>query len=159
MPQRWPGPTYTVTAKFRAPLRFVFRWCTDYTPSDGSISREGYTRRILSRSSQTIVLEDLYDTKEGWIWIRRTIRLLPPQGWHADSIGSDRALSVDYSLAELKGNSTKLRIRARRRPYGIGTENPPKFVWERAVARNWSNFAKQMEEDYRRTHPGSDVTR
>jgi hypothetical protein len=149
VPRRWPRPTYVVTVKIRAPRQFVFEWCTDYTTNDGSISREGYERRILDRSSQTIVLEDLYDTRKGWIWIRRTIRLMSPRGWHADSIGSDRALSVDYSLTEIAGKVTELRILARRRPYGIGTANPPKPVWERAVARNWSRFAKKLEADYR----------
>jgi hypothetical protein len=159
MPGRWPRPIYTVTVEIRAPPQFVFKWCTDYSRSDGSISREWYKRRILKRNQQTIVLEDLYDTKKGWTWIRRTVRLIPPLGWHADSVGSDRALSVDYSLSEIPGNFTQLRIRARRRPYGIGTENPPKLRWERAVRRNWSKFTKRLEEDYLRSQARKSPTR
>ena len=45
MPKRWPGPRYEVRAKFHAPLDFVYRWCTDYTPDDGPFEEESYQRR------------------------------------------------------------------------------------------------------------------
>lgn len=149
MPARWPSPVYAVSVEIQAPLKFTYDWCTDYTAEDGQISGEGHERRILAQSAREVVLEDLYDTPKGWIWVRRTIRLMPPNRWRADSIGSDRALSVDYSLSEMPNASTALKIRARRRPYGIGTKNPPKRTWERRVAINWSNFARKLEKDYR----------
>ena len=153
-PRRWPGPRYEVRSTLRAPLPFVFRWCTNYTPKDARYSAEKYERRILRRSDREVVFEDLYDTKEGWIWIRRRIRLLPPDRWHGDSIGSDRALSVDYQLSKLSANRTLLTIRARRRPYGIGVKNPPKTRWERSVTANWAKFGRALERDYQRSRSG-----
>jgi hypothetical protein len=150
MQKLWPGPRYEVRSTFQAPLSFVYRWCTDYTPKDARYSREGYDRRILQRSHREVIFEDLYDTKKGWIWMRRVVRLLPPDRWHADSVGSDRALSVDYRLSKLPGNHTQLTIRARRRPYGIGLKNPPKSQWERSVATNWRRFGRALERDYKR---------
>lgn len=153
-PGRWPGPRYEVRSTFRAPLPFVYRWCTDYTPRDSHYSREKYERRILRRSVREVIFEDLYDRRDGWIWIRRTVRLRPPARWHADSIGSDRALSVDYRLSRLSANSTLLTIRARRRPYGIGVKNPLKSGWERSVAANWATFGRALEREYRRSRSG-----
>jgi hypothetical protein len=150
-PGLWPGPRYEVRVRISAPLRFVYKWCTDYDSSDGTLSGEGYVRRVLSRESRSVVLEDLYDTKKGWVWIRRDIRLFPPNRWHADSIGSDRALSVEYSLSSLPGNNTELRIEAQRRPYGVGKKNPPKSEWERTVSTSWSKFAKELESGFERS--------
>jgi hypothetical protein len=151
-PKRRSTVIYEVRATFRAPLEFVFRWCTDYTPQDASYSGEGYDRRILRRSTRAVVLEDLYDTGKGWIWLRRVVRLSPPNRWRADTVGSDRAISVDYRLSEIPGKRTLLTIRARRRPYGIGTENPPKGTWERSIGANWAKFGRALERDYVRSH-------
>ena len=126
MPTRGPTARYEVRATFQAPLEFVYRWCTDYTPTDARISGEGFDRRVVRRTRNAVVLEDLYDTGQGWIWLRRVVRLFPPARWRADSVGSDRAISVEYRLTEVSGNRTQLTIRARRRPYGIGTKNPGK---------------------------------
>lgn len=151
MRQRPPVALYLVRATFRAPLEFVYGWCTDYTANDSSLSKEGYIRRILRRSPRTVVLEDLYDTREGWTWLRRVIRLTPPDRWYADSIGSDRAISVGYRLSTLPGGRTQLTIRARRRPYGVGTKNPAKSTWERSITANWTRFGRALERDYERT--------
>jgi hypothetical protein len=151
MPSRSPSAHYEVRTTFRAPLGFVYRWCTNYTSDDSGYTGEGYVRRVLSRSAQTVVLEDLYDTGPGWIWLRRVVRLSPPHGWRADSLGSDRKISVRYRLSELSGNRTQLTIRARRRPYGIGTKNPTKSAWEGLVAANWKKFGRALEREYERS--------
>ncbi len=151
MPKGGPSRHYQVRATFRAPLPFVFRWCTDYTAEDGRYSGEGYERRILARSVRNVVLEDLFDTEHGWIWIHRAVRLQPPDRWHADSVGSDRILSVDYRLSSLPGGRTRLTIDVRRRPYGLGKANPPKTEWQRNVAGSWERFGRLLERDYRRS--------
>ena len=33
----WPGPEYRILVSFRAPIDFVFAWCTDYTPEDAAL--------------------------------------------------------------------------------------------------------------------------
>lgn len=149
VPKRWPSARYEVRTSFRAPLEFVYHWCTDFTPKDSRYTGEGYQRRILRRSTRAVVLEDLFDTKQGWIWLRRVVRLSPPARWHADSLGTDREISVEYCLSRLPGDCTQLTIRARRRPYGIGKKNPPKATWERSVRANWTRFGRALERDYR----------
>lgn len=151
MPKKPVGRMYEVRTKFRAPLGFVFRWCTDYSGQDGELSGEGYARKLLRRTRNLVVFEDLYTTDDGWVWIHREVSLRPPDGWHADSVGSDRALSVDYRLESVPDGGTLLTIRARRRPYGIGRRNPAKSVWERGVARNWGRLGRVLDRDYEKT--------
>jgi hypothetical protein len=151
MAKPWPGPEYEIRATFRAPLDFVYRWCTDYTPQDGRYEKEEYDRRILRRSRRDVTFEDLYDTKDGWYWARHVVRLLPPNRWRSESVGSHSAYSLDYRLSALPGNRTQLTLRARRRPDGIGGKNPPKSQWERSVTASWRNFGRSLERDFRKT--------
>ncbi len=150
MPRKWPGPSYEVRATFKAPLEFVYRWCTDYTPQDARLEGEKYTRRILRRTPREVIYEDLEETKQGWFWSRHVVRLLPPNRWHSDSVGSHRAYALDYRLTELPGNRTQLILKARRRPYGVGGKNPPKSEWEHSVAKSWKTFGRFLERDYQK---------
>jgi hypothetical protein len=150
MPEKWPGPTYEAHAEFRAPMDFVFRWCTDYTPEDSKLEKEAYQRRILRRSPREVVYEDLDDTPDGWFWAHHVVRLHPPDRWHSDSVGSHRLYSLDYRLTPLSGNRTRLTLRARRRRYGVGGKNPSVRTWKRHTETLWKNFARELERDYRK---------
>jgi hypothetical protein len=150
MPEHWSGQIFEVRVRFRAPLPFVYRWCTDYTPQDPQYEKDDYQRRILRRSSRKVVYEDLSVSKEGWVWSHAEVRLLPPNGWHSDSVGSHRQYSVDYRLKELPGARTEMTLRARRRPYGIGAKNPSKAAWEKNIRKLWRNFGRVLERDYRK---------
>jgi hypothetical protein len=153
-PKRWPPPTYEVRATFRAPIEFVFDWCTDYTPGDAGYEAEEYQRRILKRDSREVVYEDLEDTNDGWFWTRHVVRLHPPNWWHSESVGSHRVYSLDYRLSRLPHDSTQLILTARRAPYGIGGKNPPKATWEKSVGIAWKKFGRALERDYRKSVRG-----
>ncbi|HYA54671.1 MAG TPA: hypothetical protein VEG42_03605 [Thermoplasmata archaeon] len=146
---------YEIRSTFRAPLRFVFHWCTDYTPEDSRLEKEHYARRILERTARRVVYEDLEETPNGWAWSRHTVTLRPPDRWHSDSVGNYREWSLDYSLRGLSDERTELTLRAVRRPVGLGSKNPPKLAQERAMRQGWKNFGKTLESDYRSTvrHP------
>ena len=104
MPKSWPNPKYEVRVTFDAPVEFVYRWCTDYTPQDARYEKDEYQRRILRRSPREVVYEDLSESKDGWFWSRHVVRLSPPNHWHSDTVGSHREYSLDYRLARLPGN-------------------------------------------------------
>jgi hypothetical protein len=150
MASRWPGPHYELQVEFDAPVDFVYKWCTDYTPQDGKFEGEDYSRRIVRRSAREVVYEDLSDSPEGWFWARHIVRLMAPNHWHSNSVGSHRMYSLDYRLTKLPGNRTRLTMSARRRQYGIGGKNPPKATWVRDSSRGWKNFRKALERDYRK---------
>jgi hypothetical protein len=156
MPTRWPSPKYEVRHVFRAPLPFVYRWCTDYTPADPKHESEKYDRRILARSARQVVYEDLSDTADGgWAWARHVVRLYPPHRWHSESVGSHRTISLDYRLSRLPGGRTQLVLTGRRRPTALGSKNPTKSNWERSVAETWRRFGRVLERDFRKSgRPG-----
>ena len=141
---------YEVRAAFSAPLDFVFRWCTDYRSNDAQYEGADYERRILQRSRHRVVFENLEDSNGGWVWSRYDVRLSPPDRWHAESIGNQRRLSLDYRLSRLSDTRTALVLHGRRVPYGVGERNPPKREWEGAVGGLWRNLARALERDYRR---------
>lgn len=151
IPKKWPPPTYRVRAVFRAPLPFVFRWCTDYTPADARLEGERYARKILRRSDREVVYEDLEELHPGWMWARHVVRLYPPNRWHSESTGSHRQYSLEYRLSRRADGNTEFLLTARRRPYGIGGKNPPRAGWERDVTRAWRRFGRALEREYRAT--------
>jgi hypothetical protein len=155
MANRESGRRYELKAEFDAPLDFVYRWCTDYTPQDAKVEGEDYTRRIVRRSPREVVYEDLSDSKEGWFWARHVVRLMPPNHWHSESVGSHRLISLDYRLTKQPGGRTRLTMKAHRRQYGIGAKNPTKAFWQRNAGRGWKNFGRSLERDYRKSRKGA----
>jgi hypothetical protein len=151
---RWPGPEFHVTAEFRAPIEYVFAWCTDYRPDDARREKDTYERRIVSRAPNQVVYEDLSDDDDGgWRWSRHTVTLRPPNRWHSDSVGSHRELSIDYALTALGPERTRLDLRWRRRPTALGPRRVSKRTTERSTTRAWGNFAAVLERDYRAHRP------
>jgi hypothetical protein len=148
--EKWPGPEYHVTAEFRAPLAYVYRWCTDFDVDDGDREKEEYERKLVRRGSRRVIFEDLVDSASGWNWARHEVTLLPPDRWHSDSLGSHRAASIDYVLTSLGPDRTRLDLRWRRAPTGLGRK-VSKAAIETATTRSWKNFARELEKDYRKS--------
>jgi len=152
--QKWPGPEYHVQTVFRAPLAYVFSWCTDYDPDDARRERDHYARRIIRRAGRRVVFEDLADSGGGWSWSRFTVSLLPPDHWHCESVGSHRDLTLDYHLTPLPGDRTRLDLRWKRRRTALGEGRLSKRTVERATTAGWRHFAHELEKDYRRSRTG-----
>ena len=153
MPKLTPPAVYEFRTRFRAPLPYVFAWCTDYTPDDARLEGEEYTRRILRRTRQNVVYEDLYDEPDGWMWSHQEVDLHPPKHWHANAVGSHREWSIDYRLSAQKDGSTELWFRGKRRATGLAGKNPPKARLERELLHMWKNFGRALERDYRAGRP------
>jgi hypothetical protein len=142
---------YVVRATFRAPMGFVLRWCTDYSPEDSGLEGEKFRRRILERSRRRVVYEDLDDSPDGWMWSRWTIQIHPPDRWHGEAVGNYRDWEIDYQLKSLPGDVTELTLIGRRTPHVLGTKNPRKSELEGELAENWRKFGRALEADYRAT--------
>ncbi len=146
---------FHVRVEIRAPIGYVFRWCTDYRPDDARREKDRYARRILSRSPRRVVYEDLGDHEDGgWWWSRFEVDLRPPSAWHAESVGAYRTLALDYALTELGPERTSLDLRWRRWPTRLGPKRVARAAVERETTRAWKNFAAALEADYRREKSG-----
>jgi len=142
---------YEIRSVFRAPLSFVFAWCTDYSAEDARLENESYLRRIVERSQRRVVYEDLEDTPQGWSWSRHSVTLRPPNRWRSDSVGNYRTWRLDYTLRPLTGGRTELTLRGVRRATGLASKNPPKAKLERSMRTSWAHFGRALEADYRKS--------
>lgn len=139
---------YEIREVFQAPLAFAYRWCTDYTEEDGSLSKEGNARQILRKSGRQVVYEDLTPSPEGWKWSRYAVTLHPPDRWTAVARGNYRAWKLVYTLRSLSEGRTELHLRGERRPVHLGKRNPSHRELEGELHRMWGNFGRAMARDY-----------
>src|SRR6184192_2155594 len=131
----WPGPEYRIRVSFRAPIDFVFAWCTDYTPGDAALEKETYQRKIIERTPRAVVF------------------LRPPNRWHMNGIGNNRDVVADYVLSSLPDGRTRLDLRWKRRPHGPDAKLT-KAEREASSTRAWKRFASALESDYKRSRRG-----
>lgn len=145
----WPSPVYRFAVEFDVPLSFAFRWCTDYRPDDARLHGERYDRRILRRSSASVLYEDLWWEPDGWRWRRNVVALHPPNFWHCDSFGSVRDASLDYRLTALPGDRCRLTLIMRRRPSSSRPQQPSARAMEEDLRGMWNGYARAMLQDFR----------
>jgi hypothetical protein len=144
--------TYVVRVSFEAPLDFVYRWCTDYSPADPGLEGEAYQRKVLSASPKEVLYEDLMESPAGgWLWSRWRVTLKPPGGWHGEAIGSSRDWSVDYRLRARSPTRTELTLRGRRRPARLAGKGPTPAQVQAGLEGEWRSFKKALEADFRRS--------
>jgi hypothetical protein len=146
--------TYRYRIAFSAPLPFVFRWCTDYQPSDARLGHESYERKILERSRRRVVYEDVEETPGGWSWRRHVVTLSPPDRWRSESVGNYRDFRLEYELRELPNGKTELRFRGRRCPALLASRNPTSREFGKTMDVTWKFFRRALERDYQRSVRG-----
>jgi len=150
---RWPGPEYHVQMKFRAPLPYVFSWCTDYTPGDAKLEGENYQRKVIRRNRRQVLYEDLEESPAGWYWGRYDVMLQPPDRWHMECTGNHVQVVGDYQLTTQPDGRTQLDLWWRRRPGLLEFTARPKAQAERGTTIAWQRFARALERDYRKSQP------
>jgi hypothetical protein len=149
MPTRGAPRTYEIRARFRAPLPYVFAWCTDYSADDPRLAKEDAERKIVRRDRRSVVYEDLDELGSGWSWSRQTVTLEPPRRWHAEARGNLRDWSLDYSLKAVGAGVTELLLHGVRTPTALGGANPSRPSLERELRTMWRHYATALERDYR----------
>ena len=135
-------------ATFPAPLEFVYRWLTDFSSRDASITGERYRRRILERSPSRIIFEDLAASSSGWSWLRNVVDLQPPDRWHLEAVGNTLDARADYRLIPRSPSTTELVMTWRLRPGILGGTIPPKAAIEASLRQVWAAYAEALREDF-----------
>jgi hypothetical protein len=142
-----------VEATFRAPLDFVYDWCTNYTPEDPGIEGGKFVRKILERGPRRAVFEDLEKTPTGWILARSEVSLEPPHGWFLVERGNRVEAAARYLLTEQTDGKVRLDLWWRRRPLVPNDPKRSRAQRERGSTIAWQRFARELERDYRRACP------
>jgi hypothetical protein len=144
---------FVVRVAFDAPLNYVFRWCTDYSPEDPSLEGDASAKRVvLSSSPREVRFEDLVENPAGgWMWSRWVVSLHPPNWWHGDSMGSTRDWSADYRLRSLSPARTELTFRGRRRPARLGGTRLTHRQVQTNLEASWKMLKKALERDFRKS--------
>ncbi|MCI4353816.1 MAG: hypothetical protein L3K06_00430 [Thermoplasmata archaeon] len=148
----WPGPTFHVRATFRAPLDFVYRWCTDYSAEDPALEGQGFRRKVLERTPRRAVYEDLEEGPNGWDWSRDVVTLHPPRAWELDERGNRTEAAARYLLSERPDGRVQLDIWWRRRALVPPAVRLTKAQRERRSTISWQRFSRALERDYRAQH-------
>ena len=145
----WSKTLFRVEVTFPAPLDFVYRWLTDFSPRDAEITGETFRRKLLERSESRVVFEDLAVTPSGWSWLRNVVDLQPPDRWHLEAVGNSLDARADYRLIPRSASQTVLVMTWRLRPGLLGGSVPPKAEIEASLRHVWESYVQALENDLR----------
>lgn len=139
--------TYKISQSFKAPLDFVFRWCTDFREDDAKMTGSKAKRTFLERTDKRIVWITQYKedgkSKEGV----RAVWLHAPDSWSLDTCGDQHELG-EYKLTEKGKNKTRLDMKFQI-SYSGKNEVEERKKWEKEVGEEWEIFRRHLEDDYR----------
>ena len=152
-----PVPTRDRTLRFRklirAPLPFVYRWCTNYREDDDAITDDidTYRVKIVLREPGRIVRIIVVPGSD-----RNTdveiISLLPPNRWRLNKFSVTDDQTGYYRLTRTGPRLTALEMRFREM---WKTRHPPEREQYRTLFnRVWDRYVEAIETDFRR-RPGN----
>jgi hypothetical protein len=130
-----------------APLRFVYRWCTDYRETDPKITGSKSKRRILLKTKQRAIYYSTYVSRGRPRSIVNVVTLHAPRSWHLDGIGDEIDEEVDYVLTKLGQRRTGLEI-AFTSHYKTH-EFPTTKEDVKEVSAVWDKYVTALEKEYR----------
>jgi len=144
--------TYHVTKVLNAPLKFAYRWCTDFRDSDPKITGSGNKRKILEKTKERVVYNSQFTIryKHGGKTLNAVniVTLHPPRSWHLDSRGDEDDEVGEYRLSRLGPSKTRLDMKFIER-WKI-RDYPPKAEYLKSIHAVWDKYAASLEKDYRR---------
>ena len=143
---------YKAKQTFRAPLEYVFDWCTDFREDDNKMTGSKTKRTILQKTPRRIVW--LVEYKEGGK-NREGLRIVwphPPDSWVLDTCGDRMELGErergEYKLTRKGKNKTRLDMK-----FWLSFDSKEHFQdkkeWEKESSEHWDTYAKYLEKDYK----------
>ncbi len=144
----WTKTVFEVRARFAAPRDFVYSWLTDFSADDPKITGDAYQRKVVQKWARRVVFEDLFETPEGWGWLRNTVTLFPPSRWRMVAVGNSLDAKATYRLVSRGSESTELIMRWRLRSGLLRSKVPTKSSIEAGMRDVWGIYGKALERDY-----------
>ncbi len=141
-----------VTKTIRAPIKYVYEWCTDFRSDDGKFSRSKTRVKVIHVGSDRVVRIRVRVTPiESPAVAVELVRLIPPDAWHKETIDETDLDAVDYKLARLGSGRTRVTLSLTER--WMTRKHPTRSQWVRNGNKYWDNLVAALEEDYRKGMP------
>ena len=140
--------SFHVCKTIRAPLRYVFNWCTDYRETDPQITGSKTKRKILVRNKHRVIYLASYKNRGKTRTAVDVVTLYPPKGWHLDFVGDDDDEVGDYMLTSLGPRRTRLDMWFTEHYKMPGA--PSKAQDVKVTREVWEKYAAALERDFRR---------
>jgi hypothetical protein len=138
--------TYRVTKTIKAPLKFVYDWCTDYRDDDNLITGSKAKFKILQKTKRRVIYLRTYERKGRTMIGVKMVTLRPPKAWHLDQVGEDEDVIGIYKLTWVGSERTRLDMTFREK-YKI-SEVPTKEEDKKATDQMWDKYVAALERDY-----------
>jgi hypothetical protein len=139
--------TYKASQTFKAPLDFVFQWCTDFREDDGQMIGSNAKRTFLERTDKRVVWTVDYKEKgkqrEGF----RVVWLHAPDSWSLDTCGDKREIG-EYKLTPKGKNKTRLDMKFWQ-TFDSKDDVTDQKKWQKDVDEEWGIFAENLVKDYK----------
>jgi hypothetical protein len=143
-----------VSKTIRAPLRFVYDWCTDYRESDPKIGRfKGFTgskskHKILLKNKHRVVYVVNYRSRGKSRSAVDVITFYPPKEWHLVFTGDEDDEIGDYVLTSFGPRKTRLDMRFKE--YYKISRAPTQAQEVKTIHKVWNKLVLALERDYAR---------
>jgi hypothetical protein len=138
--------TIHVSKIIKAPVRFVYDWCTDFREDDSKISGSKTRRIVLQKTKRRSVYISAF------IWAGRSrygvniVTLRQPNGWHLEYVGEEADEIGDYRLTKLGRGRTRLDM-AFKEEYKIRGA-PTRKEMMKHTNEIWDRYVAALERDY-----------
>ena len=140
--------TYRVSKTVRAPLRYVYDWCTDYRESDPQLTGSKSKRKILMRTKQRVIYTVTYRSRGKTRNAVDVVTLHPPRSWHLDFVGDEDDAIGEYTLSSLGPRRTRLDMTFTEHYKIRGA--PSKAQDTKGTHVFWDKLVAALERDYSR---------
>ena len=139
---------YKYSTTFKAPIKYVFNWCTDYRTDDNKITGGKYPRIILEKTKNRVVFASYKQGSDGTPKLAvRVVTLNPSKySWHLDYFGEEDLETGEYRLKRVGKNVTRLDMEFNNKwKHGKG----PALKEHIDHARHaWQKYGPKLESDY-----------
>ena len=134
----------------KAPLKFVYNWCTDYREDDNELTGSKAQFRILQKTSRRVIyLRTLERDGKTMIGVKM-VTLRPPRAWYLDQVGDDEDAIGVYRLTRAEPEKTRLDMKFTEK-YKISGA-PTKEQDRKETDQMWDKYVAALEKDYASHH-------
>ena len=138
--------TVHVSKVIKAPLNFVYNWCTDFREDDNEITGSKTKRIILQKTKRRVIYVSTYKLRGKTISSVDIVALRPPNAWHLDFVGQEGDEIGEYKLTRIGPRKTRLNMTFKIK-YKIA--NPPtKEEDTKSTSKFWDKYVAAVEKDY-----------